>query len=70
MPPITRDDLDGLLNRDEAAAYLHVGRSTMDRLISARAIDVVRKGSGRGRPYFTERALLDYLNRQIVKADR
>jgi excisionase family DNA binding protein len=68
MPPITEGDLEALLTKDEAAAVLNVSRSTIDRMIRAQEIDVVRLGNRRGRVRITRRALLDHLNRREVRA--
>lgn len=67
--PITEDDLDDLLTPAEVAARLHVARSTVYRMIELRQIDTVRIGSGRGRRRITRRALLDYVNRSVDRAD-
>lgn len=66
--PITERDLDELHTIDEVAGILHVGRSTVYRMIDARQIDTVRIGSGRGRRRVTHRALLDYVNRSVERA--
>jgi excisionase family DNA binding protein len=62
--PIDDRDLDDLLTRAEAAALLHVSVHTIDRMIAAGDVDVVRLGSGRGTVRFTRRALLDHVNRK------
>jgi excisionase family DNA binding protein len=67
--PITEHDLDDLLTVEEAADVLQISRATVYRMISDRELDVVRIGSGRGRPRITRRALLDHLNRRVTRAD-
>jgi len=61
---IRSEDLDDLLDKPAAAALLHRSVKTLNRLIAAQDIEVVRIGSGRGQVYLTRRAVLDYLNRQ------
>jgi excisionase family DNA binding protein len=68
--PITEADLPDLLTRIQAAELLGVSRATVDRMISARRIDVVRIGNGRGQVRIPKRALLDHINRNVVKAER
>jgi len=68
--PFTEADLDDLMSVDEAATFLHVHRSTINRMIARREVDVVRIGSGRGRVRLTKRALLDHLNRNLTKAEK
>ena len=68
--PITEQDLDQLLTVREAASVMHVSPMTLYRLIDARALDVVRVGSGRGRLHVTRRAILDLYNRRTVRAER
>jgi excisionase family DNA binding protein len=60
--PITEADLDQLLTRTQAAELLGLSVSTFDRLIREKRIEVIRHGTGRGRPRVTRRAVLDYLN--------
>lgn len=64
--PISAQDLDDLLTVEEAAAFLKISRSTLYRMIARREVEVVRIGSGAGRPYFTEAALVDAVNRKVV----
>lgn len=66
--PINENDLDDLLNRHQSAALLHTSVSSLDRLIKAKRIEVIRSGPGRGRILITRRALVDYLNRSSIKA--
>lgn len=66
--PITEADLDELLTKKEAADLLHVHIATIDRMIAAHKIDIVRIGSGNGRVRITRRAILDHLNRGVVPA--
>jgi len=68
--PITEADLGDLLRREEAAEFLGVSRATVDRMIAAREIDVVRIGNGRGQVRIPKRALLDHVNRNVTKAAR
>jgi excisionase family DNA binding protein len=67
--PITAADLDDLLTVEEAAAFLKVSRSTLYRMIANREVEVVRIGSGAGRPHFTEAALIESVNRKVVRAE-
>lgn len=67
---ITEEDLDELYDKDEAAIFLHVSRTTIERMIRNREVDYLRVGSGAGRVRFTKRALLDLLNSREVKAER
>lgn len=62
--PITEADLDDAMTRGEAAAFLHVSVSTIDRMIVARELSVIRVGSGRGMVRITRAALLDHVNRK------
>ena len=66
--PITEDDVDELLSKDQAADFLHVSRSTIDRMIRRKELDFTRVGSGEGRIRISKRALLDNLNRRTVRA--
>lgn len=59
---------DRLLTKPEAAAWLAVSRTTLDRLLAAHAIDVVRVGTGRGSVRITQRALDDYTRRHTTRA--
>jgi excisionase family DNA binding protein len=68
--PLTEDDLADLLTIEQAATILGRSRATVYRIIADRKIDIVRMGSGRGRVFMTRRALLDYANRGVVRADR
>jgi excisionase family DNA binding protein len=65
---ITEDDLDDALTVDNAAAFLHVSTSTINRMIAARELSVIRIGSGRGRVRVTRRALLDAVERKSRSA--
>lgn len=62
--PVTPEDLESSLTLQQAADTIHVTYRTMQRIVAANQIDVVRVGNGRGRPRITRRALTDYLNRQ------
>jgi excisionase family DNA binding protein len=67
--PISESDLGtNLLTVDQSAQILGVSRSTVGRMIANRELDVVRVGSGRGRPRITRRSLLDHINRKVVPA--
>jgi len=65
--PVDEHDLATLRTPAQAAEFLKVSTRTLRRLIHDGDLLPVRIGSGRGRPMFTERALLDYANR---RADR
>lgn len=66
---IRPEDLDELLDRKEGAKVLRSSVATLDRLIAAGEIEVVRIGGrGRGRIFMTRRQLLDYLNRSRTRA--
>jgi hypothetical protein len=67
MQALTEDDLSSIRTRDETALDMHVSLATLKRIISAGEIDVVRV---RGRVFITRRAVLDYLNRSTVRAER
>jgi excisionase family DNA binding protein len=56
-----------LLTKPQACAWLSVSRATLDRLIHARELDIVRVGTGRGSVRITERALMDYTRRRTTK---
>lgn len=62
------DPTTHLLTKPQAAAWLNVSRATLDRLIAAHHLDVVRVGTGRGSVRITERALEDYLRRNTTRA--
>lgn len=66
--PITEADLDDLLTIEQAAKFYRCSRATINRMIAGRELDVVRIGSGRGRPRITKRSLLDHLNRNVTVA--
>lgn len=68
--PVTERDLDDLLTIEHVAEILQVSRSTVSRMIAARELDVIRVGTGRGRPRITKRSLLDQLNRHVIAAER
>lgn len=62
---IRAEDLQGRMDRKEAAEFLGISTITLDRLIHTEQIEIFRIGGrGRGRIYMTQRALLDYVNRQ------
>lgn len=66
---IRAEDLQGRMDRKQAAEYLGVSTVTLDRLIATEQVEIFRIGGrGRGRIYLTERALLDYVNRQRIPA--
>ena len=67
--PVNKTDLDELLTPDQAADLLGISRATVYRMIRERQIEVVRVGTGRGRARITRRALVDGLDRRVVKAD-
>lgn len=59
---------DNLLTKPQACQWLAVSRATLDRLIAAHEIDVVRVGTGRGSVRITQRALTDYTRRHTTRA--
>lgn len=61
--PVTSEDLDGMMTIPEVAERLHVAEITVKRMVRDDEIEFLRIGSGRGRIFITQRALLDYLNR-------
>lgn len=63
---ITEKDLAELLTLDQAAEFYQCSRSTIERMIANHEIEVVRLGSGRGRPRIRKRALLDHMNRNVT----
>lgn len=65
--PITENDLTELLTVEEARQILGIGKTTMYKMVETRAIDVVRVGSGRGRLRIPRRAILDHLNRNLIR---
>lgn len=62
--PIQPQDMDHLLTFDETAARLDVSRRTLTNLVAARQIEYVAVDGRRKK--FTERAILDYLNRRTA----
>lgn len=70
MPNTTSEPGARLLTKPQAALWLAVSRATLDRLLAAREIDVVRVGTGRGSVRITERALEDYARRHTQRAGR
>lgn len=68
--PQHAQNADRLLTKPQACLYLAVSRATLDRLISAHDIDVVRVGTGRGSVRITERALQDYTRRNTTRASK
>jgi len=68
MPAHPDPDTARLMTKPQAATWLNVSRATLDRLIAARAIDIVRVGTGRGSVRITERALEDYTRRHTQRA--
>lgn len=68
--PVNEHDLSNLRTMPEAAEFLHVSHTTVKRLIRERQLETVRIGTGRGRVFVTERALLEYANRGVRRADR
>lgn len=61
-------DPDALLTKDDAMAYLSVSLRTLNRLIKAEEIDVVRVGPRGGAVRFHRAALADYAHRHTVRA--
>lgn len=59
-----------LLTKPQACQWLAVSRATLDRLIAAHELDVVRVGTGRGSVRITERALEDYTRRNTTRATK
>lgn len=66
--PVNESDLAHLRTMPEAADFLHISHSTVKRLIREKRLETVRIGTGRGRIFITERALLEYANRGVTKA--
>ena len=64
--PITDVDLDTMLDKSGAAARLHMSTRTLDRLMSDREIEYIKI---RQKVWFTNRAILDYLNRGKVSVE-
>lgn len=61
-------DLERLLTKADAMAYLSVSLRTLNRLIATNEIDVVRVGPRGGAVRFRPRALADYSHRHTVRA--
>jgi excisionase family DNA binding protein len=63
-------DSDGarLLTKQEACQWLSLSLTTLNRLIRAHDIDVVRVGTGKGSVRITQRALEDYTRRNTTRA--
>lgn len=68
IPHAQNPQPDRLLTKPEACLWLSVSRATLDRLIAAGDLDVVRVGTGRGRVRITQRALDDYTYRRTTRA--
>lgn len=69
--PITESDLGpNMLTVEQAADFLGVSKTTIRRMMSNRELDVVRIGSGRGRPRITKRSALDHINSKVTPAER
>jgi hypothetical protein len=69
--PLTEADLQELMDRHAAATFLDMSVTSLDRLVAAGAIEVIRpSGRPRGRVKISKRACLDYLNRQRVPVKR
>lgn len=66
--PVDEFDLSTLRTQEQAAEFLGVSPRTLRRILHDGELDVVRIGSGRGRPMITLRALLDYANRNHIRA--
>lgn len=64
---LTETDLAELLTRQEAAELMRVSVATLDRLVSAKKIDVIHLGARR--TFITRRACVDYVSRQVTKAE-
>jgi excisionase family DNA binding protein len=67
MTPMRPEDVENLRTMDEAARYLGVSRRTLWTLAKNGQVETVMVGARRR---FTERALLDYLNRNVHPAKR
>jgi Helix-turn-helix domain len=67
---VNEHDLANLRTMPESADFLHVSHTTIKRLVRQRSLETVRIGTGRGRIFITERALLEYANRGVTKAAR
>jgi excisionase family DNA binding protein len=63
--PVNENDLANLRTLPEAAEILHVSASTVKRLVRTRQLETVRIGTGRGRLFITQRALLAYANANV-----
>jgi excisionase family DNA binding protein len=64
VTPITERDLADALDVGEAAKFIGVSPSTINRMIANRELRIVRVGSGRGRVRITKAALLEHVNRK------
>lgn len=63
LPPVvTIADAESSLTLLDAAAKLHLSRSTLKREIAAGRLKTYRVGTGRGTIRITERALVEYVN--------
>lgn len=68
--PISEQDLADLMDVAHAAEFMGVSRSTVNRMIANKEIDIVRLGSGRGRVRILKRSILDHVNRKVTRAER
>jgi excisionase family DNA binding protein len=66
--PVNESDLANLHTMPEAAEILHVSHSTVKRLVREHRLETVRIGTGRGRIFITQRALLAYANSNVNPA--
>jgi excisionase family DNA binding protein len=66
--PNTQNDAARLLTKSEACHWLSLSLTTLNRLIRAHEIDVVRVGTGKGSVRITQRALEDYTRRHTTRA--
>lgn len=64
----TTSDAARLLTKSEACQWLSLSLTTLNRLIRAHEIDVVRVGTGKGSVRITQRALDDYARRNTTRA--
>lgn len=68
--PLTSDDLDQLLTRQEVASLLGVHVDTVKKMMAAGDFDIVRIGTGRGLPRIPRRSVVDMINKRLTRASR
>lgn len=68
--PLTSDDLDQLLTRQEVADLLGIHVDTVKKMMRAGDFDIVRIGTGRGLPRIPRRSVVDMINKRLTRASR